>query len=355
MTVKQTSKMIVLTATVACAAGFASAQVVVGNGQTLTRADLLAGEFNSVPFTLGPDLVIDINDGGALDSLTYSGGYFDFMGTTINVNAGGLAFDPSESASTSFVMNLNMNVMPEALIGRMTARVLGGTNITMHGGDIRDHLFVHGGGWLGSGEFHMLGGSIGRGVNVSNGQRFTMAGGSIGDGLRVHNLASFNMSGGEIGDNFRISNQGFATISGGTVGDSLEIGAPGSMSGGSSFLTISGGSFGDAISVSGYMNDFGQVTPSYLSLHVTNLFLDGVRIELALNDPWLVTQRGGALLEATLADGSYFDLVLNDSIIDGQDYVSHYAVLRVTLVPAPGVAVLLGLSGMLAARRRARP
>ena len=343
MTTKRTSTMLTLAATLASTA---SAQIVVGDGQTLTRADLLAGEFNGVPFTLGPDLVIDINDGGMLETLAYSGGYFDFLGTTINVNAGGTVGGGPDSLGTSFLTNLYLNIMPDATVGRMTARVPQGRQVTMYGGSIGGPLHVHGAGWLGSGDFHMLGGSIGDSVAITSGMRFAMTDGSIGDGLHVGSLGAFHMSGGEIGDDFRISNNGFATVTGGAVGDSLWV-----LSG---FLTISGGTFGSEMRAGGVTAYDGESTSALLSLNVSDLMIDGVPIDLTLNEPWRVTQRGGALLEATLADGSHFDLVLNDTVIDGQDYVSQHAVLRVTLVPAPGVAVLLGLSGILAARRRAR-
>lgn len=310
----------------------AAVQVVVGEGQTLTREDLLAGEFNGVSFTLGPELVIDVLAGGTIGVLNPPGfpSHFQFHGATVNIHAGGQieggpVFDDYDWYH--FVRSWNLNIMVGAEIGSRLQSSSG--IITMHGGSIGDGLYVVDG-LFHTGNFLMLGGSIGKSAAIFS--TFELVDGAVGDDLVKSGLNPFEMSGGSVGDNFHLT--GPAHQSGGSIGNSLVIGAYEAIWGGSGHLIISGGSIGNGLSVGGFLGDEGVLVSGQLTLHVTELSLDNAPVELTPNEPMLVTQRGRILLEATLADGSPFDLTLNAIPVEGQDYISEYALLHVIRVPS---------------------
>ncbi|TVS07707.1 MAG: hypothetical protein EA423_03465 [Phycisphaerales bacterium] len=333
-------------AALAASSSAASAQVVVGDGQTLTRADLLAGVFNGLPFTLGPNLVIDINAGGAMGNLSNPGWppSFDLAGATVNVNRGGTIQSGPGFGGSHYSGNSTLNIFDGAAVGAAFVQGLTSPslvsmpNMTMYGGEVGDDMRMFGG------TFVMLGGSIGDGAGT-DGTTFTMTGGTIGDRFTTGTgffLQPFAISGGIIGDELRIT--GWGTISGGVVGADLMVDRL-------ARLSISGGAFGSGIHVPAY--DTGEgIVGGTLNLLVTALLIDGTPITLTPGETLQVSQRGGALLEATLADGSPFEIVLNDTRIQGQDHISSHARLTVMLVPAPNAAALLVFGGILAARRR---
>ena len=74
-----------------------------------------------------------------------------------------------------------------------------------------------------------------------------------------------------------------------------------------------------------------------------DLFIDGVAIDMEAGEQMMITQRGGSLLEATLRDGQFLDLVLNDSFVAGQDFIANGTTLKVIGVPEPSTPVLAGL------------
>jgi len=89
-----------------------------------------------------------------------------------------------------------------------------------------------------------------------------------------------------------------------------------------------------------------------VNLFVTEISIDGTGLGLSLGETIEIERRGGALLETTLADGSFFDLQLNSDFVSGQDFVDSGATLTVTLVPTPSAAMAVGLAGLIATRRR---
>jgi len=86
------------------------------------------------------------------------------------------------------------------------------------------------------------------------------------------------------------------------------------------------------------------------NLFVTDLSIDGVRIDLVPGLTQLLTQRTG-LLEATLADGTSFSRQLNGELYPRLT-LEPGATLSATLVPSPSSLVLLTAAGLLSARRR---
>ena len=163
-----------------------------------------------------------------------------------------------------------------------------------------------------------------------------ISGGIVGDNLVAWDGSVVAVTGGTVGDLF--SALGVVHISGGSIGDRFRARER-------SVVNISGGTFG---------NRFSAFSDSFVHLSVTELFLDNSFIDLALGETLTITQRGGAILTGTLADGSFFDFTLNETFLSGQDYFDTNAILTVTLVPAPGVAVTIALGSLLMIRRSRR-
>ena len=162
----------------------------------------------------------------------------------------------------------------------------------------------------------------------------------VGDGFDVFFDSVVNISdAAQVGSDFRALNGSEVNVSGGSVGDGFSA-----LFG--SVVNISGGSVGDA-----FMASFS----STVNLSGSGFLLDGVSLEpqLTLNEAFTLTDRGGAVLSGTLADGTAFDFVLNELFIGGQDQFDAEATLTLTLVPEPGVLSLLALGGVgLLTRRR---
>ena len=179
------------------------------------------------------------------------------------------------------------------------------------------------------------GGGFTNGFSVSDGS-LTITGGEIGDRLSTSFYGIINLSGGIVGSDFRAGNLSTINISGGQVGTGF-IASYGSE------VNISGGAFGQAFTAYG---------GSTVNLFVRELLLDGLPVGLVEGVPFVVTDRDGTLLTAILADGSSFDLTLNQNNLFGQDWITADATLSATLVPEPASLVLLVGGGLLLGRKR---
>lgn len=268
------------------------ATVLVGAGENLSQAALESGSFMGQIFALDPLTTFEINSGGSIGNV---GGPFSFGGATVNINDGG-TFVSVPNRNRSFFADVSLNLAA--------------------GGSLGDRAVANAGSFV-----NITGGTIGTDFNATTGAVVEMSAGSIGANGDLINGAELNMTGGSLGDNFGIfSNDEF----------------------GFSVANISGGSVGEALVLS---------NESTLNLFVTAATVDGVALPLVLGTPLTVTQRASALLEATLADGSPIDLLLNEFGGSGVDNIN--GVLTVTLVPSPGTVALLGLAvPCLTARRR---
>ena len=153
-------------------------------------------------------------------------------------------------------------------------------------------------------------------VNVNDGGQFVS---SFDVASNVSDL-TLNVRGGTVGDSFHANFGSEVTISGGTVGDSFDASS-------GSEVTIAGGAVGEEFKAGG---------GSTVNLIVTDISIDGTDPGLTPGETIEIAQRGGALLEATLAEGSFFDLQLNSDFSSGQDLVQSGAMLTVTLVEEPG-------------------
>ncbi len=154
-------------------------------------------------------------------------------------------------------------------------------------------------------------------------------GGRVGGGFRAFSKSVVNIRGGRVDDFFRANSGAEVNISGGSVGEFFQANT-------GSSVNISGGSFGDS---------FLANADSEVNLYGSEFFLDGEPLDtLVQGNPFAVTNRNGATLSGTLADGSGFRFILNDLPILGEDRFDKDAFLTVTLVPEPTSAVLLLLA-----------
>jgi len=292
------------------------ATVEVGDGENLSQTDLENGSFMGQSFALDPLTTFEINSGGSIGNVE---GPFSFGGATVNINEGG-TFVSVPRRNRSFFADVVLNITSGGALGDQPQANFGSL-------------------------VNLDGGTIGERFQVTGGAEVRISDGSIGDNFFVFNGANtVDLSGGSIGNNSSISDGAVFTMSGGSIGN--EFGIFSSPDDGLfSIANISGGTIGDEFS----LND-----SSTLNLFVTEATVDGVPLPLTLGSEFVVSDRGGALLEGTLADGSAFDFILNDLLIDGEDSFDPRATLTVTLVPAPGAVAMLGLaaSGLALRRRR---
>lgn len=162
---------------------------------------------------------------------------------------------------------------------------------------------------------------------------------------------------GETAVNNILANDGSVSVSGGIVTNVLSAnGGSLSISSGvintdifvsNARLTITGGTFDSGP----LMNRIVLTDASRLDLFVQSLTIDGQPIPLELGETAVITERKGRLLRAILADGSEFDLQLNE-FSGTSDVVSPDSRLRVTLVPSPSGGALLLCYTLALYRRR---
>ncbi len=188
--------------------GEAQTTLNVNAGQTLTGADLLAGEFNGQTFTLGSDLTIEINDEGELE-LKMGSPDVSFAGTTVNINDGGLF---SQTLSVDFT-DATLNILEggyayiHSLENNVAVNVQGGLLVSLS--DINGGSTVS----MSSGrmKFSSLSGDSTGMVN--------MTGGTLLRCSRVRDGASTTISGGLIAENFTASTGGQVIF----VGDEFQL------------------------------------------------------------------------------------------------------------------------------------
>ncbi len=187
------------------------------------------------------------------------------------------------------------------------------------------------------------GGSVGNGLETAFSQ-VNITDGVIGEDMSAYSGSVVNIEGGTIGPAFTAFNGSIVNIEGGTIGPAFTA-----FSG--SIVNIRGG----------LVDDIFIATPgSEVNLFVQDAFLDGVPLDIMPGESMLITQRGGSIFQATLADGSFFDLTLNDIskfsdiFTATQDLISSGALFTVSVVPTPGGLVFVPLLGGACALRRRR-
>ncbi|RMH28431.1 MAG: hypothetical protein D6693_03840 [Planctomycetota bacterium] len=200
------------------------------------------------------------------------------------------------------------------------------------------------------------GGTVGDGLSTAR-STVNISGGVIGRDLTAHAGSQVQITGGQVSSAVA-SGGSDVQIAGGRVDFLLALdGSAVQVSGGSlgalttrdgSRVTLSGGGADDLFTV--FASD-----GSFIDLVVRDLLLDGAGVTLTQGEWLLINVRGGALLEATLGDGSLIDLTLNDQFQSGADFFAAGATLRARLVPAPGAGLVVALAGLSTLRRRRTP
>ena len=241
-------------------------------------------------------------------------------GTTVNVSGG------SFGASTTFSA---------------------GSALTVTGGDFGTSAAI-------ANTANVSGGTFGDFLDVEDGGILNFSDGSIGSSGEVLSGGVANISGGVIGSSFNVRDGGVATITNGEIGSSFRpnAGSEVTISGGQAVgffanegdTTISGGDF-DNTSIFGFHN----LSGSELNLIGTEFFLDGE----AVGTSGIITDRD-VTLTGTLLDGTAISFVLNsDTSLNAlNDVFAADSTLAVTVIPEPTSLALLGLGGLLLARRR---
>lgn len=387
----RTAHRAVMAAAICAISGAASGQTVVTvvSGQTLTEADLLAGSFNGTPFTLGPDTILRVLFGGTIGPISVHPAppppAVSFQGTRVQLAGGNFVTTPSETgAEASRFSDVTLQMSSGALgnfvqasrsslsvqgsgasVGRSVTFFQGSTVNISRGLIDRDFLLTDNGSMVVSGSAN-----VGTNLELRNGSSLIVSGGTIGPSLGVFNGGTLTVTGGSIGSNAAVGSNSTAAFTGGTFqGIDFSGGSTVDISGSTNIVrdlqlfsgsvaNISGGNIGSNFDI--WDNSIANVRggiigpsmrllqTSTLNLFVTQATIDGVPLQLTPFQTFEITTRAG-LLEVLLEDGSFFDLRLSG----GTDFVSATGTLTVTLVvPAPGAAALLALSGALAARRR---
>ncbi len=251
--------------------GVSFAQVVqIDSGAVLTEADLVAGVFNGQEFVLGPNTTFEVNDGGTVEQVgdNLNGvRFFDFQGSVVNVNAGGQC--ASSLSLRTYISNASINIREDGLVGAF--------------GRLHDCQVV-------------------------------ISGGTLGSNTNLIGASSIKLCSGELGREFDLLPGVPATIAGGVVGDSFDVGT-------GCVVDILGGQIGVR---------FRAPAQSTVNLFARAVQVDGVPIALEPSSSVEITARDASVLTATLADGSFFDYILNVIVVPGQDSISPNTLLTAT-------------------------
>ena len=315
----------------------------------------------SVVFDLylsGPSSVLNV-DGGAIFLGSAS------EGTTVNMTAGTVASGYSISQGSVFnfsggTMGGLFHAVDQSIVNMnggtigINFRLFEGSELNLSNGIVQDGFISQSGS-----EVHIDGGMI-QNQYSAGGTMVYLSGGSIGDEYRTFHSETI-LTGGDIGNGFWADSGSTVNMSSGSIGNDMIIG-PELFFGQYVVANVSGGSIGDRLTLRsrGVLNLYGGSVGdelranigSEVNLFVEQLSIDGKSIELEENSKTIITTRGGALLEAILADGSYIDFTLNGNFVAGEDLIDGSAILSVTLVPTPGYGFIIGMGSLSLSRRR---
>lgn len=332
--------------------------IEVNAGEVLTEADLLAGSFGGSVFELNDETVFQINTGGAIGPVGEASERFDANGAAFVIRPGG-AIVPDGADRTFAIRDALLIIEGDAPLSVQVAdgsslvvqpgaacMSLGcvGSNALISGGDVgvvtstSESLIVvqHGasigqlrataggslrieGGvigdvgkaddgdaaleLLGSGDVEFSTGIVTGSVLCLNANRFHMRGDAVIDGdVEVGGTSAFEMSGGRITGDVEMAFDTNASITGG----SLE----------GEFIRLQGQTLitgGDLTAIQG-------LGPGGVQLVVRSASIDGVPVDLLPGESILITERGGAVLEIVLSDGTAAQLILDET----GDALPHY-------------------------------
>jgi len=266
------------------------------------------------------DSTLDLLAGSVGSAIVGDGCTAEFSGGAVGfVNAidGGVATISGATVTNSFrASGTGVVLMTDGNAGNSCRAEFGGM-VMVSGGGVGLDFAVQSGSHA-----TVSGGTVGGGFVVQDsGSTAEISAGVVSGALEVKDSAELTVSGGSIGDFSACNSSGVLHVTGGTVGANFRNGSE---------VNISGGSFGDGF------NAFFFTTTH---LFVLEASVGGVPLDLEVNETVVVTERAGALLEATLADGSFIDFALNfEGMLPGQpgvDWFDSFATVQVTRVAAP--------------------
>lgn len=305
-----------------------------------------------VPGLDTPGLAVDLNlpGGSILTGRLTDGSVFVFSsqsgdqiadGTlklipTLVPDAGPSVIDvPTAPAPTGLWVGQTLNLSAGGTLGDNFAAIDAEVNIA--GGTVGQGMEV-----VGS-TVRIEGGEVGQIFTVMEGSTVDITGGHVGDYMRALSGSTINITDGELGEIFTAGDPDGSSaditvnISGGTIGNTPLFYA-------GATANISGGDIG---------HKFFASAGSTINLIGSSFILDGVDLALVMTpeEAYPVIDRD-VILEGVLADGSLFSFELNRWLRTTGDVFDPAAMLTVTLVPEPGAVALLGVGGLLLARRR---
>tara|TARA_A100001391_G_scaffold142349_1_gene100124 strand:+ start:756 stop:2936 length:2181 start_codon:yes stop_codon:yes gene_type:complete len=444
------------------------AVVIVGDGETLTEADILAGSFNGQSFGLGPETVFQIESGGKIGPI--GNPYKDLL---VNMSGSRIILLDGSIFTTSTVGSYLGNVVIDAEHGSLlqdSIRVANSSVVNFNGGAFRTHFYAASGStinyhdgrfperlFLSNSTLHISGGDFelnglpttdpltnlidgesltgisasgeafylsgylssfgissieldvvsvppagpakilidgdsdltsirsGQSVTIVPGgtipsgataisafiqldggvinrsfaavqSDITMSDGLIKSGMNLLAGTSFQLSGGLVESGSKLADGAEIVIDGGAVEGSVSIyplstvhlvsGTIGSADSAfdtlhvspNSLLLIEGGDVYAALDLS---------RDATVELVVQSAKLNGIEISLEPEVPVIIPDREGALLEVVLADGSDYELVLEDSAPFGVDEIDDDAIVRLRLAKVPPCPADLDPDGIL--------
>lgn len=322
--------------------------VYVGAGETLSIDDLTAGEFMGQRFTLGPDTVIEVLNGGTLARIPARFGIgFNLRGTKINVRDGGV-FNPTLGfpSDPCVVFNGRIELFDGGLIEEAFGTG-GGTELIYSGGRNDDSMAVRSGSILriSDGVAHraaisrtsieMTGGALGLFTTI-NSSTGTLSNGSLGVFAGIGGESHLTMENFSISTTLRVFNTTQIEFLSGTIGDRLTLND-------SAVMRIHAGTVGEEVRI---------LDQSTLHLFVKEARLDGVIQEIAIGETIVLDQRDDSLLEVVLGDGTMNDFRLSDTAILGEDVFATTSTLMITRVPGSSTVSALSFGFLIASRRR---
>ena len=301
------------------------------------------GTSGPAPSGIRAGQTLTLEDGGEL------GDFFAVVDATLSID-GGTIGEGLETAGG--LVNISGGIVGHSL------KAYAGSTLNIQDGIVDSGLEANSGSIV-----NISGGTIGsdvldfRDFNANSGSIVNISGGSIDDSIFVNTGSRVNISGGNHESTVQVETGGILNISGGFIGGGFggEIFAESG-----SLVKISGGIIGDfsddfdaqsgsTVKISGgnFAGKMDANPGSTINLVVSDLFLDGVPVNLIPQTPTEIATGTGQLLSGTFSDGSFFDFLLNANNFNGVDYFATDATLIVTLVPEPSALALMILTTVL--------
>ena len=296
------------------APNFVNSEVNLINGSLLNGAMFdAASTLNLTAGSIGNDSIINGTanaTGGQFGNGTTVNGTLNLSGNALTLSVGTINTGGVVNVSENATLNLNFTLAT-------------GATLNQTGGNIRSGLTI-------AGTANISGGGSGLsntgGYTVQNGGVLNLSGGLIGSAeLTVEDGGILNQSGGDLGFNTHIESGGVLNVAGGDFGG-----------------TFAAGFAGIDILDGGTINFTGS-----------EFFINGEAIDTA-GGVFVIADRDVALT-GTLADGSDINFTLNSTRALNDNFSNLFeagSTVTVTVIPEPTSLALLGLGGLLLARRR---